>query len=124
MAMPGLEAMWPTIEEGAQGMLNLPALSKIARKSSAKDRASAIAVGTAIIGVSFLEQLAQWRHASVTEIAVAQHVIPNRDALDKILRYETAIDRSMGRDLDRLERLQRRRRGERIPPPLSVCLTQ
>jgi hypothetical protein len=57
------------------------------------------------------------------EVALAQHAIPDRDALDRILRYETAIERNLGRALNRLERLQRRRKGEPIPPPVSVRLT-
>jgi len=122
--MPGLEAMWPTVEETAKEILNSPGLSKILRESSAEDRASAIAMGTTTIGINFLEQLAQWRRASVTEIAVAQHLIPSSENLDKILRRETAIDRSLGRALDRLERLQRRRKGEQVPPSVSVHLTQ
>jgi hypothetical protein len=39
----------------------------------------------------------------VREIAVAEHVIPNRDALDKILRYEPSIERSLNRSLERLD---------------------
>ena len=57
-------------------------------------------------------------------MAVGQYVIPNRDALEKILRYETTIERSLDRALDRLERLQRRRMGEAVLPPVSVRLTQ
>lgn len=114
------EAMWPHIEEGSQETLNIPGVSKIFRKSSAEERATAFAVGTSIMGVKFLELLAQMRRDSIMEIAVAQHVIPNSESVDKILRYEAAIDRSLGRGLDRLERLQRRRSGERIPPPVSV----
>ena len=43
---------------------------------------------------------------------VALRIIPDSDNLDKILRYETALDRSLTRSLDRLDRLQRRRKGE------------
>jgi hypothetical protein len=43
----------------------------------------------------------------VEEAAVGRHAIPNGEALDKILRYETAIDRQLGRTVDRLERLQK-----------------
>jgi hypothetical protein len=46
--------------------------------------------------------------------------IPNGDAMDKIIRYEAAAERSLGRALDRLERLQRRRMGDAVPPPLNV----
>ncbi|MGC1651095.1 MAG: hypothetical protein WA741_35150 [Candidatus Sulfotelmatobacter sp.] len=34
--------------------------------------------------------------------------------MDKIPRYETTIDRSLDRALNRLERLQRRRKGEPV----------
>jgi len=50
------------------------------------------------------------------EVAIGQNAIPNREALDRILRYETAIERQLGRAVDRLERLQRQRKGEMIPP--------
>jgi len=53
-----------------------------------------------------------------------QLLIPGTEALDKILRYEAAIDRHLGRAIDRLERLQRRRTGEAVPPPVSVRLTR
>jgi hypothetical protein len=44
------------------------------------------------MGVKFLEQLAQVRRDSIMEIAVAQHVIPNSESVDKILHYEAAIE--------------------------------
>ncbi len=108
--MPGLEAMWPGVEAAAQEVLNSPAFSDILRKSSAQDRASAIAGGAAAIGVSLIEQLGQSRQTSVLEIAIAQQVIPNSESLDRLLRYETTIDRDLTRAVDRLECLQRRRR--------------
>jgi hypothetical protein len=40
-------------------------------------------------------------------IVYGQHLIPNRDALENIVRYETTIERSLDRALNRLERLQR-----------------
>jgi hypothetical protein len=45
--------------------------------------------------------------------------IPNSEALDRLLRYETTIERSLTRSLDRLERLQRRRSEERTPQELN-----
>ena len=42
------------------------------------------------------------------------------DATDKILRYETALERQLYRALHQLERKQRRSRGEPMPPPVSV----
>jgi len=41
-----------------------------------------------------------------------------------VLRCEAAIERSLNRAVDRLERLQRRRKGEPVMPPVNVRLTQ
>jgi len=57
------------------------------------------------------------------KIVYGRHLIPNRDALDKILRYETTIERSLDRALNRLDRLQRRRKGEPVLPPVDVHLS-
>jgi hypothetical protein len=46
--------------------------------------------------------------------------LPSADATDKLLRYEAHFDRQLYRAMDELERLQRRRKGENIPPPRNV----
>jgi hypothetical protein len=48
--------------------------------------------------------------------------LPPADATDKLLRYEAHLDRQLYRAMDQLERLQRQRRGENVPPPLNVNL--
>lgn len=50
----------------------------------------------------------------------AAAVLPSADTLEKILRYETKLERQMYRAMAQLERIQRMRRGEAIPAPLSV----
>ena len=47
-------------------------------------------------------------------------VLPSEAKLEKILRYETAIERQFFRALNQLERLQRRRQGEHVPPPMTI----
>jgi len=59
-----------------------------------------------------VEPTSEMRRANVRELAYDQHAIANSDALDKIIRYEASIDRNLSRTLDRLERLQSRRREE------------
>ena len=54
------------------------------------------------------------------KIACEQQAIPNREAVDRMIRYEAAAERSLSKALDRLETLQRRRRGEAPPPRLNV----
>ena len=48
--------------------------------------------------------------------------LPPADATDKLLRYEAHLDRQLYRAMDQLERLQRQRRGEKVPPPLHISL--
>ncbi len=47
-------------------------------------------------------------------------VLPSADVLEKILRYETFLERQLFRAMNQLERLQRRRQGENIPAPLTM----
>jgi hypothetical protein len=121
---PKFASIWKLIEDNAQDALAQPPIAKLSEKLSPEERSSLLALFTMKSGMIYLEQLGQWRSTSVQEIAVAQHVIPNADVLDKVLRYETTIERQLGRTIDRLERLQRRRQGEMIPPPVSVHLTR
>jgi len=50
----------------------------------------------------------------------AAAVLPSLEVLDKIMRYETKLERQMYRAMNQLERFQRRRRGEAVPPPLTM----
>jgi hypothetical protein len=50
----------------------------------------------------------------------ASRALPTGAVLDKILRYETSVERQLYRALHQLERIQRRGRGEPVPPPVSV----
>ena len=49
--------------------------------------------------------------------------LPDAAGMDRILRYETTIQRQLDRALERLERLQRKRKGEHVPAPVEVHLT-
>ncbi len=62
--------------------------------------------------LNFLQADREQRNNYTANMVMAQAVIPNTEALDKILRYEAASDRSLSRALDRLDRLQRNRKGE------------
>ncbi|MEQ1852511.1 MAG: hypothetical protein ABMA01_13085, partial [Chthoniobacteraceae bacterium] len=50
----------------------------------------------------------------------AAAVLPAAETLEKIARYETKLERQMYRAMAQLERVQRMRKGEAIPAPLSV----
>jgi len=46
--------------------------------------------------------------------------IPSKDELDRLLRYEGAIERQFYKALNQLERLQRLRTGDNVPAPVEV----
>jgi hypothetical protein len=46
--------------------------------------------------------------------------IPSREELDRLLRYEGAIERQLYKALNQLERLQRLRSGDNVPAPVEV----
>lgn len=49
--------------------------------------------------------------------------IPGEEELDRLLRYETRLDGSFERTLQQLERLQRLRLGQPVPPTVKVDVT-
>ena len=51
-------------------------------------------------------------------------VLPSIEVLDKIMRYGTMLQRDLSRDVILLERLQRRRLGEEVPPPTVALLVR
>ena len=53
--------------------------------------------------------------------ATHEHLsLPLGPKLDRILRYETTIQRQLAYAINQLERLQRARKGEHVPAPVSV----
>lgn len=50
----------------------------------------------------------------------AAAMLPNDDVVEKFVRYESALQRQLYRAMNQLERLQRRRRGEAVPPPIVM----
>ena len=56
--------------------------------------------------------------------AIKDHLsLPLGADLDRTLRYETTIQRQLVYAINQLERLQRARKGEHVPAPLSVQLS-
>jgi len=56
--------------------------------------------------------------------AITHHLsLPLGADLDRILRYETVIQRQLVYAINQLERLQRARKGEHIPAPVSVQIS-
>jgi len=125
--MPVLEWEWSGFEASAQRKMNDPASPEALRGASPKERASELAWYTAVLAICFLKaqcERSKLTDELLTELETAEYVIPCSDALNRLLRYEALVERNLNRALDRLERLQRRREGEPVLPPVSVRLTQ
>lgn len=50
----------------------------------------------------------------------AADVLPSAETLEKLLRYESTLQKKLYRAMNHLERLQRRRRGENIQAPVAM----
>jgi hypothetical protein len=66
-----------------------------------------------------LETIEQGRARYKTSAAV----IPGQQSSDRLVRYEAHLSREIDRVLNRLERLQRIRKGHPLPPQLDVNIT-
>jgi hypothetical protein len=69
-----------------------------------------------------IAELEKQKHRNKLRLQVIRKLgnIPSRHELDRLLRYEGAIERQLYRALNQLERLQRLRAGDNVPPPIEV----
>ena len=70
--------------------------------------------------ISWSREQCEERERKEESARQAAAVLPSIEVLDKIMRYETKLERQMYRAMAQLERLQRMRQGEAVPAPLSV----
>ncbi len=72
--------------------------------------------------ISAFKEYALEREKLAEDAEARSFSLPPVEATDKLLRYEAHLDRQLYRAMDQLERLQRQRRGENVPPPLNINL--
>lgn len=58
------------------------------------------------------------------ELEKLRQSVPDGPVFDRLLRYETSIERKFDRTLSQLERLQRMRFGHPVPPPVKLEVTK
>jgi hypothetical protein len=51
-------------------------------------------------------------------------LVPSQDVVERLLRYEAHLGREFDRTLNQLERLQRIRLGQPVPPSVRVELSR
>jgi hypothetical protein len=111
LAEKGASCLWQKFEEIARKSLrdgNMP-----------EEDAELLSIVSVNYAIRFFELCTREARA-VRRLEVEQKAIPNTEALDRIVRYSAMIDRDLNRAYDRLERLQRRRKGESVPPSLNL----
>ncbi len=121
---PECAGLWNLVDETlsiglAKDMDVTPRLITEARKSdpeAAKNFLWGVARGVTLLLVRNNESLA----AEVAKLSNDVEAIPRTEALDRLLRAETAIERSLNLAINRLECLQRRRKAQAGPPPVSI----
>lgn len=57
------------------------------------------------------------------EIEALRQAVPDSPGLERLMRYETSLERQFDRTLNQLERIQRMRKGQNIPPPIKLDVT-
>jgi hypothetical protein len=121
---PRYEDMWKSLEKFAETRINELGHSKEFGKLAPQVRSQVLNAYVVNTAIADLEGLNEKRWTNVVEIAVGPRAIPDDKALDKVLRYEAAVNRDLARAIHRLDCLQRRRNGELLPPPVSVHLSR
>ena len=96
---------------------------EVGDKTTDKERAAIVeSIDLQLARISRFQRLAEARENLAIDAEARSFSLPTTDATDKILRYEAHLDRQLYRAMDQLERLQRQRKGETVPPPLSINL--
>jgi len=59
-----------------------------------------------------------WRQKRALDMDV--ELVPANQYMDQVLRYETSAQRQLAHAINQLERLQRARKGEHVPAPVTI----
>ena len=73
--------------------------------------------------ISWNQEICEEHERNAEQAHQAADVLPPPTVLDRMMRYETKLERQIYRAMNQLERLQRQRLGETVPPPLTVEVT-
>jgi hypothetical protein len=107
----------------AQLQQNPEGLESLAMRAKQKEQALNY-INSKLGFICWEKTVCEEREKKEEEARQAAAVLPSLEVLDKILRYETKLERQLFRAMAQLERLQRMRRGESVPAPLSVELSE
>jgi len=119
------------IKEEKKSIQNNPELAEVPWRDFLKQnlqtpggRTRLVALQTIKWAIRHLEQLHEETMHYTLTLPLQRQTILTGEAMERVLRYESAAERHLARAIDRLERLQRQRRGELVPPPLNVSFAR
>jgi hypothetical protein len=123
-AYPELRQLWESLEtvlrdsmgDTLEGLRTPPGIAK----HHQKDFSASVLLATALHSIDAVGS----RRNQLMKNLSDQVAVPGSEVLDRVLRADAAAERNLGRATDRLERLQRRRQGEAVPPPMNVRLSR
>ena len=137
---PWLCRLWPEFEQKAEAILRKDdeqfasnvaeqwgRTSKITKKmlkaqGDRAARAQNVAILTIKVAIRNILLWARDQYQYVLDVECDRQAIPKGDSLDRIHRYSGMVEKDLTRAYDRLERLQRRRKGEAVPPSVNLNL--
>jgi predicted nucleic acid-binding Zn-ribbon protein len=70
--------------------------------------------------ISWEEEKCELRENTDEQSHQAADVLPSANTLEKLLKYESALQKKLYRAMNHFERLQRRRKGENVPAPVAM----
>lgn len=94
--------------------------NKAAQKNTTKDKLLAAAVAEVEKQIAYYENLSKEREDKIAEACNKNLLAGFSTAMDKIIRYESHIEKALYKAINQLERIQSLRAGKPIPAPLVV----
>jgi hypothetical protein len=80
-------------------------------------------IGTEIKRIKQDQQNQESMKSEQKKVEILRQNVPDHGVLARLLRYETSLERAFDRTLTQLERLQRMRRGQPLPPQLDIKIS-
>lgn len=118
---PQMESLWPSFERKADEELRNLCERAHNRDELSPEEYHAKQMWLTIVSViEYIQQQQEFRIRGTREIAIAEHIIPDGPNLERLIRYETSIERSLARAQDRLEKLQAKRNADLVITPRKV----
>ncbi|HTR41669.1 MAG TPA: hypothetical protein VMH87_08650 [Pseudomonadales bacterium] len=111
-----LEKLWLQLQQNPDG------LDEEALRAKQKEQAL-VSINRKLRVISWDVDCCEKREDMEEHARQAADVLPSAETLEKLLRYESALQKRLYRAMNHFERLKRRRLGENVPAPLAMDIS-